>query len=148
MLKLGKKAQYALVALFHLDRIEPGSRASTHDLSERYDIPEPHLGKVLQRMSRAGILKAVKGVRGGYELERPLEDLRLGDLMSALEPEGRRPRPQSHTVLSVFPSCYVQGLAREVERRAIRHLHDMALTDLLEHLDPPDACLPTLEMSS
>ena len=147
MLKLGKKAQYALVALFHLDRVHPGSRVSTHELSTQYDIPEPHLGQVLQRMSKAGLLRAAKGVQGGYELNRPLEELRLGDLMLALEPDSRR-RLRNHTVLSVFPSCYVQGMAREVERRAIHHLHDMALTDLLADLDTPESTLFTLEMSS
>jgi len=148
MLKLGKKAQYALVALLHLDRVDPGARVSTHDLSVQYDIPEPHLGKVLQKLSRAGLLNAVKGVQGGYELERPLEELRLGELMTALEPEAAWPTGPDHTVLDVFPSCYVQGLAREVERKAIGQLHEMPLYDLLDEMHTPEAPRFTLEMSS
>lgn len=136
MLKLGKQTQYALVALFHLDRVDPGARVSTHELSQRYDIPEPHLGKVLQKLSRAELLAAVKGVQGGYELNINLDTLRLGDLISALEKKS--PRLQRHTILNVFPSCYVQGMVREVERRAINHLHNMNLNALLTELELPE----------
>jgi Rrf2 family protein len=152
MLKLGKKTQYALVALFHLDRVSPGSRVSTHELSEHYGIPEPHLGKVLQKLSRGGLLTSVKGVQGGYELTRPLEKLRLGDVMQALEPAGRNRRLKKHTVLNAFPSCYVQGMAREVERQAIDRIYDMSLTDLLAEMNADDVTstppsLSPLEMS-
>lgn len=136
MFKLGKQTQYALVALFHLDRVDPGARVSTHELSQRYDIPEPHLGKVLQKLSRAGLLTAVKGVQGGYELNVNLDALRLGDLISALEKKSSR--LQRHTILNVFPSCYVQGMVREVERRAINHLHNMNLNALLTELELPE----------
>ncbi|WFB35408.1 Rrf2 family transcriptional regulator [Kiritimatiellota bacterium B12222] len=136
MIKLGKQTQYALVALFHLDRMDPGSRVSTRELSERYDIPEPHLGKVLQKLSRAGLLTAVKGVQGGYELQRPLDDLQLGDVITAMKKSPPQ-RQQAHTILSVFPSCYVRGVVREMERRAIAHLHEMKLNDLLNELELP-----------
>ena len=146
MLKLGKQTQYALVALFHLDRVDPGARVSTRELSERYDIPEPHLGKVLQRLSKSGLLLAVKGVQGGYELNEPLATLRLGDVMSALEKQPRR-MGQSHTILNVFPSCYMQGMVREVERKAINHLHEMNLNDLLTELNLPESPAVPQEMS-
>ncbi|MGA0333151.1 MAG: RrF2 family transcriptional regulator [Kiritimatiellia bacterium] len=137
MLKLGKQAQYALVALFHLDRVDPGARVSTHELSQRYNIPEPHLGKVLQKLSKADLLVAVKGVQGGYELQTGLDQLRLGDLINALENKSHGTRPKRHTLLSAFPSCYVQGVVREVERRAIEQVHDMKLNDLLTELELP-----------
>ena len=148
MLKRGKKTHYALVALFHLDRVSPGTRVSTHDLSERYDIPEPHLGKVLQKLSRAGVLASVKGVQGGYELSRPLEELKLGDLMRALEPGGGHRHLESHTILHAFPPCYVQGMAREVERKAIRHLHGLPLLELLSDMESVEIPAPKLEMMS
>ncbi|MDF3130291.1 Rrf2 family transcriptional regulator [Kiritimatiellaeota bacterium B1221] len=146
MLKLGKQTQYALVALFHLDRVDPGARVSTHELSQRYDIPEPHLGKVLQKLSRSGLLTAVKGVQGGYELQSGLDEMSLGDLMTALERKSTRDR-QGHTILRVFPSCYVQGMVREVERRAIAHLHEMNLNDLLTEMEVPELSVLPQEMS-
>lgn len=147
MLKLGKQTQYALVALFHLDRVDPGARVSTHELSQQYDIPEPHLGKVLQKLSRSGLLTAVKGVQGGYESQTGLHNLSLGDLITALEAKPRSPRMQRHVILNAFPSCYVQGVVREVERRAIEQVHDMKVNDLLPELDLPDLPGVPQEMS-
>ena len=147
MIKLGKKTQYALVALFHLDRVSPGSRASTHDLSLHYDVPEPHLGKVLQKLSRAGILRSVMGVQGGYELARSLEELTLGDVLRALEPAQTRRRVENHTVLRAFPSCYVRGMAREVERNAIYHMYNLPLLELLTDMESTHAPAQPLEAS-
>lgn len=147
MLKLGKQTHYALVALFHLDQVDPGSRVSTHELSERYDIPEPHLGKVLQKLSRAGLLVAVKGVQGGYELNTSLRNLELGDLILALEPSPRCRSATPHTILNAFPSCYMQGMVREVESRVLDRLHHISLNELLTEMEVPEYRVFPLEMS-
>lgn len=132
MMKLSKKAQYALVAMFHLDRVAPGSRVSTHDLSQLYDIPEQHLGKILQRLVRAGLLQSVQGVLGGYELHRSLRDMTLGEVLEAVDPPKVRVSQPNHTILTLFPACYVQGLAREVERNMISRVHGMRLNEVLQ----------------
>ncbi|MDA3874560.1 MAG: Rrf2 family transcriptional regulator [Kiritimatiellae bacterium] len=147
MLKLGKQTHYALVALFHLDRVAPGSRVSTHELSERYDIPEPHLGKVLQKLSRAGLLMAVKGVQGGYELNTSLRSLQLGDLILALEQAPRRRGATPHTILNAFPSCYMQGMVREVENRVLDRIHHISLNELLTEMEIPEFPAVPMEMS-
>lgn len=130
MIRLGKQTQYALVALLHLSKIAPNTRVSTRELSERYDIPEPHLGKVLQKLSREGLLKAEKGSQGGYELERSLEELSLGDVMRAVDRRATR-RPRANTILKAFPSCYVQGIVREVEQRAVDEVEALRLDEVL-----------------
>jgi Rrf2 family protein len=147
MLKLGKQTHYALVALFHLDRVAPGSRVSTHELSERYDIPEPHLGKVLQKLSRAGLLVAVKGVQGGYELNTPLRSLQLGDLIMALDAAPHRRNMGNHTILNAFPSCYMQGMVREIEGRVLDRLHQISLNELLTEMEVPEYPAFSMEMS-
>jgi Rrf2 family protein len=129
MLRLGKQTQYALVALLHLGKIAPGTRVSTRELSERYAIPEPHLGKVLQKLSKHGLLTAEKGSQGGYELGVSLSDLTLGDVMHAVDGRGER-RPVRHRILNAFPSCYVQGVVREVERQAVDQVEALQLVDV------------------
>ena len=137
MIRLGKQTQYALVALLHLGKIAPASRVSTRELSERYAIPEPHLGKVLQRLSRAGLLVAEKGSQGGYELGKPLEQLRLGDVMRAVDRQAPRPS-NPNIILKAFPSCYAQGVVREVERQVVDQIQSLRLHDLLSDLGAPE----------
>lgn len=143
MIKLGKKVHYALVAMFHLDRVaEKGARVTTRDLSQRYDIPEQHLGKVLQCLGKSGLLVSVQGVQGGYELRRDLQEIRLGDVIAAVGVNcGERVR-EDHTILTYFPACYVQGLAHEVERNVVERVHGMKLTEVLTPLEVPGSFSP------
>ena len=69
MLKLTKKADYGLIALRHLASV-PGATASTKDIADSYHLPVPLLAKVLQKLTRAGILSSVAGTNGGYRLSR------------------------------------------------------------------------------
>ncbi len=134
-MKLSKKVQYALVAMLHLDRIAPGTRVTTHDLAQMYDVPEQHLGKILQRLGRAGLLHSVQGVQGGYELRRSLNEMTLGNVLEAVDPGSALVARRDHTVLTLFPACYVQGLAREVERTVIAQVHSLRLSEVLQQLN-------------
>ena len=71
MLRLSKKADYALIAMRHLAASEPGSSSSAREIAESYAIPAELLAKVLQRLVRARLLVSVQGTRGGYKLGRP-----------------------------------------------------------------------------
>src|SRR5215831_16506823 len=76
MLKLTKKADYGLIALCHL-AADRGGRvsASAKDISEAYRIPLPLLSKVLQKLTRAGMLTSEQGTNGGYRLSRDARDI-------------------------------------------------------------------------
>jgi len=58
MLRLSKKADYALIAMRHLASGEAGSSASAREMAESYAIPPELLAKVLQRLVRAGLTVA------------------------------------------------------------------------------------------
>ncbi len=67
MLKLTKRADYALIALRHLAL---QGTASAKDIADSYGIPSPLLAKVLQKLVRAGLLASLPGTNGGYRLAR------------------------------------------------------------------------------
>src|SRR5688572_10181590 len=67
MLRLSKKADYALMAMKHLAQYSPGAQStSAREIAEQYDIPIELLAKVLQRLVRTGLLVSTQGTRGGY----------------------------------------------------------------------------------
>lgn len=75
MLKLSKKAEYALLVVYHLGRLPPGSKATVAEIAEAQDAPRVLLAKVMQGLKRAGVLASTKGVAGGYALQRPVEEI-------------------------------------------------------------------------
>ena len=95
MLRLSKKADYALIAMKHL-ALQNGallggaSRAalasvSAREIAEQYDIPIELMAKVLQRLVRTGLLVSTQGTRGGYMLGRPSRLISIADVIQAID---------------------------------------------------------------
>jgi FeS assembly SUF system regulator len=83
MLRLSKLTDYAVVVLVRLDsgadiQTSPGIAASI-------GIPEPTVAKVLKTLSAAALVTSQRGARGGYRLARPLEDIPVGEVISAMD---------------------------------------------------------------
>ena len=86
MLRLSKKADYALIAMKHLARNSAGSQStSAREIAEQYDIPIELLAKVLQRLVRTGLLVSTQGTRGGYALSRAARSISVADIIQAID---------------------------------------------------------------
>ena len=83
MLRLSKKADYALMAMKHLAQ-QAGS-TSAREIAEQYDIPIELMAKVLQRLVRTGLLVSTQGTRGGYTLSRPSASISVADVIQAID---------------------------------------------------------------
>jgi Rrf2 family protein len=85
MLRLSKKADYALIAMKHLATRPDSASASAREIAEQYDIPIELLAKVLQRLARRGLLTSQQGTRGGYRLSRPSSVISVADVIQAID---------------------------------------------------------------
>jgi Rrf2 family protein len=91
MLRLSKKADYALIAMKHLaeQAAALGNSAATstsaREIAEQYDIPIELMAKVLQRLVRTGLLVSTQGTRGGYTLSRPSIAISVADVIQAID---------------------------------------------------------------
>lgn len=72
-------------------------------LAARHDLPPRHLETMLQDLVRAGVLKGVRGPRGGYELARERRRISAGDVVRAVMNGGEdEAQPQSRLVAEVI----------------------------------------------
>jgi len=85
MLRLSKKADYALMAMKHLAQRSDRGAASAREIAEHYDIPIELLAKVLQRLTREGLLVSQQGTRGGYVLARAASLMSVADVIVAVD---------------------------------------------------------------
>jgi Rrf2 family protein len=85
MLRLSKKADYALLAMRHLAAHSDREAVSARELAEAYDIPAELLAKVLQKLVRAHLLDSHQGIRGGYGLARPAAAMSVADVIQAVD---------------------------------------------------------------
>jgi Rrf2 family protein len=85
MLRLSKKADYALIAMKHLALRADATSTSAREIAEGYDIPVELMAKVLQRLVRRGLLASQQGTRGGYVLARPAAQISVADVIQAVD---------------------------------------------------------------
>ena len=85
MLRLSKKADYALLALRHLAAHADRGAVSARELAESYDIPPELLAKVLQQLVRARLLESHQGTGGGYVLGRPAGAMSVAEVIQVID---------------------------------------------------------------
>ena len=85
MLRLSKKADYALIAMKHLTLRGDRGSSSAREIAALYDIPIELMAKVLQRLARNGLLTSHQGTRGGYTLSKPTASISVADIIQAID---------------------------------------------------------------
>lgn len=103
MLKLTKKADYGLIAMRHLAQHADLGACSAKDLAEMYSIPQEALAKILQRLTKAGLLVSQYGTNGGYTLARNPRLISAFEVIRAIE------GPLFITSCSVSDDCEQSG---------------------------------------
>src|SRR5512147_2274078 len=110
MLRLSKKADYALIAMKHLARKTSGApSASAREIAEEYAIPIELMAKVLQRLVRTGLLVSTQGTRGGYALARGPAVITVADVIQAIDgPMTVTACSTEHDVCGQFSKCSIR----------------------------------------
>ncbi|HLQ99885.1 MAG TPA: Rrf2 family transcriptional regulator [Sphingobacterium sp.] len=78
-----KSCEYALRAVFYISRsTQEGKKVGVKEIAENIQSPEAFLGKILQRLSKEGIIQSAKGPNGGFfvteeNIKRPISDIVL-----------------------------------------------------------------------
>jgi len=80
-----RSAEYAIRSFVFLARIPDGKFAMARHIAEQEQIPAHFLAKILQELTRKGLLRSSKGPSGGFSLRLPAAQIRLLDLVEALD---------------------------------------------------------------
>lgn len=67
-----------------LHQSTPGP-TSVRDIAERTAIPQPYLEQILLSLKGAGLVRSKRGVGGGYVLARPASEIRISEILSAVD---------------------------------------------------------------
>lgn len=83
-----RSVQVAIQAAILLALEPEGTSRRVRELADALEVPATYLTKVLQGLTRAGLLRAVRGPGGGVHLARPAREIGLWEVVAALEPVG------------------------------------------------------------
>jgi len=84
-MQLTRAADYAIRVMIHMAGLPPGARLSRSELSAAAECPEQFLCKVLQNLTRAGLVISHRGNTGGFELEELHRTASVLEVVEAVE---------------------------------------------------------------
>jgi FeS assembly SUF system regulator len=83
--RLSNFADYAVVTMSAAARHCGGARTSAGELAIETGLPAPTVAKVVSKLTAAGLLRSVRGAKGGLQLARPAAAISLADIVEAVE---------------------------------------------------------------
>jgi len=130
MLKISEAASLAMHTMVLLAK-DPERVVSNREIAERLKVSEAHLSKVLQRLTRVGLVAPVRGPKGGFRLSGSPEQITLLKVYESIEG-----RLVPKTCLFEKPvcgggACILGDLLTTVNRRIADHLSGTTLSDLV-----------------
>jgi len=84
-MKLSTKGRYAMVALADIALQPDGTLVTLAEISKRQDVSLPYLEQLFVKLRRAGLVTSVRGPGGGYKLAKSPSDIRVSDVLGAVD---------------------------------------------------------------
>ncbi len=146
-MKLSTKGRYAMVALADLAVAKEGGLVSLAELSKRQDISLPYLEQLFMKLRRAGLVDSVRGPGGGYRLGRPATEIRVSEILDAVD----------ETVSAMHAGAGASGAVSGTRAQSVTnrlweglsahvyvYLHQTRLSDVVKNEMRPCPAVPAL----
>jgi Rrf2 family protein len=135
--KLSNKGRYGVRAVFDIAFHNRGQATQIKDISERQGIPPRFLEQIFQDLKRAGLVSSKRGPRGGYQLARHPDAIRIGDVVRALEGPIAlaSPRAEAKQAGDERSRAVTDALFRELSTRIEACFDEVTVEDLCERAE-------------
>lgn len=121
------KGVYGLTAMYELSKHKDDSPMQIKDISANANIPQNYLEQLLSKLRRADLVKSVRGARGGYTLAKSADEIKIVDILIALEDDIKIVDAKTdNPILNIF---------FEESKNLTKKIFDITLSSLDEYQD-------------
>lgn len=134
-MKLTTKGRYAVSALADIAATASGGPVSLSEIALRQGISLSYLEQLFAKLRRAGLVESVRGVSGGYALSAPASDIRVADIVAAVDEEIRTTACEPGAAIGcrgTSARCLTHDLWDELSRQIEIFLSAVTLEDIIE----------------
>ncbi|TNF20331.1 MAG: Rrf2 family transcriptional regulator [Rhodobacteraceae bacterium] len=146
-MKLSTKGRYAMVALVDIALQPSEGLVTLGEISQRQDISLPYLEQLFVKLRRAGLVASVRGPGGGYRLAHPPSEIRVVDVLSAVD-ETVDAMHKGAGASGGLSGSKAQSLSNRLWEGLSAHvyvfLHQTRLSDLVNNTLAPCPAVPGL----
>ena len=86
-MKLTTKGRYAVMAMADLALFKDNGPTSLTDIAFRQNISLAYLEQIFIKLKDNNLVKSTRGAKGGYVLEKPAQDIKISNIISAVDEE-------------------------------------------------------------
>ena len=131
-MRLLTSTDFALRVLMRLSAT-PDTHASTDELARELIISRHHLHKIVQYLTEAGLVRTIRGARGGVMLARPAREIKVGDVVRSHEQDQALVEcfRADGGACNLLPRCRLRGMLDGATNAFYAHLDRYTLADCL-----------------
>jgi Rrf2 family protein len=132
MLRFTKQVDYGLMAMQYIAVHQGDGVIGVKRIADEFRIPLEQLAKILQRLARGGLLVSHGGPRGGYRLSLPPTEVRVGEVIGALEGPLAIVSCMTDHDCPQMSCCSVRQPAWKIQAAITRMLGTVTLAELMD----------------
>lgn len=130
MLRISKLADYGTVIMVYLAK-RSQQLCNARDIAFHTHLTVPTVSKLLKRLATAGLLSSVRGVNGGYRLQRVASDISVAEIIYAMDESRGLTECSAHlNECSLQGVCHIQGNWRLISQSIESALDSVSLEAL------------------
>lgn len=133
MVKLNKSTRFALYSIVELSK-DMHRILTAKQIADKYGVSEHHVIKVLQHLAKAGMVRSIRGVNGGFQLAADPKELTMLDIVKTIEPQ----IPHTACVLledneacRLTEACRIGDVLNEIQEQAYYTLKSITIATLI-----------------
>lgn len=137
-MKISTKARYGVMALCDLaiaQKKSEGKPVSLQDIAQTQEIPIAYLEQIFNTLKKAKLVESTRGAFGGYLLARPASNIRMSDIIYALEDAIKTTRCENHSPTgchSTGARCLTHDFWEELGQTIHRFLSRTTIQDIVD----------------
>jgi len=139
-MQITRAGEYGVLGLINLARREPERMAMIEEISQAEKIPASFLAKIFQSLARAGLVRSVRGAKGGFVMTRRPEEISVLEIIEAIE--GRialqRCLGDNPTDCSHLGECALCGIFEQAQEGVKSVLGKTTLRNLIDQQEQID----------
>lgn len=129
MIRVSEAANLAIHAMAYLATAVERPPVPVGEVARGLRRSQAHLAKVLHRLALAGLVESTRGVRGGYRLRRPPAEIRVLEILEAIDGKLTEAGCLLGEPVCQRGACVFRGLQREMLARIREHMGETTLAD-------------------
>ncbi len=131
-----KAEEYGIFGIMYLASQPPGRITPLSEISENQRVPEKFLAKIFQSLSRSGLIRSHRGVKGGFTLGRPAGEITIKEVVESIQGPYYISKCLTEPADGQSPSMLaLRKLLEEAQGKLLRVFSEHTIKDLTDWQD-------------